>query len=284
MDIEKMYEMYKVDAISRKKFNDGIIEYAYNQVSKDRYIEAGDFIVEFIPRVNSIIDKYNTDLASFTHYLNKHIKWIMFSFNKAYVIERDKVEACKYHYITEFKERLCVTETPVEYKITEKAKKLLLINNGKVGKETIRKRLEIFTLKNSRVLSYEQINLLASLLDRPPRWLFDKIEVLNNLCYKRVHNRDYLRERYNRLFIEVTRIQKKINTMEESYEKEVLSKNMQEKQERKNLIELKLNNRNCGPKNEEVAQVLGIPKGTVDSSLFYLKKALKSLLPTLDIL
>ena len=71
--------------------------------------------------------------------------------------------------------------------------------------------------------------------------------------------------------------------MEDGYEKDLLFEKMLEKQKRKESLNKKLMKRNCGPKNEEIAQILDIPKGTVDSSLFYLKKALESLLPGLII-
>lgn len=174
-------------------------------------------------------------------------------------------------------------EEEVQYKISDQASKILSITGGKITKDSSKKRLEIFTLKNSRILNYEQIKILAPLFDRSPEWLFETKEKLDELCIKRVKNREYLKERFNRLFLEITREQKKLSIMEDGYEKDLLFEKMLEKQKRKENLIIKLKKRNCGPKNEEIAHILDIPKGTVDSSLFYLKKALESLLPRLII-
>lgn len=283
MNIEKKFNMYKNGKCNKDDFRGSVIEYAYEAVEKDRYIEAGDFIVDFIPRVDSIIDKYNAKLAGFPHYLNRHIKWLMFSFSRAYVKEKEKSEAYQFHNVAEFRDKICLMEEDVQYKISDHASKILSITGGKITKDSSKKRLEIFTLKNSRILNYEQIKILAPLFDRTPEWLFETKEKLNELCTKRVQNRKYLQERFNRLFLQITKEQKKLTIMDDGYDKDLLFEKILEKQKRKDNIYEKLKKRNCGPKNEEIAQILDIPKGTVDSSLFYLKKALKSLLPGLII-
>lgn len=281
MNLEKSYELFIKGLQSKEDLKNEVLNYAYEQVGRDKYIEAGDFILDFMPRVNSIIDNYNSELACFKHYINRHIKWLMFSFSKAYMQKKEKNDAYQYHYIAEFRERVSLFEEKAEYKISEKALKLLSVKNGKITKDSSRKRLEIFTLKNSRTLTSDQINILAPLINRTPEWLY-KVKIdLYNQCEKRIQNRDYLQERHNRLFIEITKDQKKLSKMENGYGKEILFNKMREKQKRKNDMNIKLKKRNCGPKNEEIATLLNIPKGTVDSSLFYIKKALKSLLPGL---
>ncbi|MBN2618295.1 MAG: hypothetical protein JXR64_08305 [Spirochaetales bacterium] len=279
MILESAFKNYKEGTLEKEKFKNTVIEYAYSQVLKDKYIEAGDFIMTFIPKCDYIVDSYNEELASFTHYINKHIKWLMFSFSKNYVIERDKSDAYNTHYVTEFKENLYVMEENCEYKISPDAQKILSIKDGKILKDASRKRLEIFTLKNARNLSPEYIELIAPLLNRTVDWLYDIKEKLETICEKRVANRDYLQLRYNRLFIEITKDQKRILESQDIYEKDILGKRILEKTRIRDAIKEKIEFRNCGPKNEEIAKMLGIPKGTVDSSLFYMKKSLQSLLP-----
>lgn len=283
MNLEKYYENYVNKIFNLSELNEQVIEYVYNYVKKDKYIEPGDFILDFIPRSESIIIKYNNELASFQHYINKHIKWLMFSFSKLYIKEKEKSEAFNYHNIAEFKDNLYLKEESVDYKISEEALILLAIKNGKISKESSKKRLEIFTLKNSRTLTNDQIQILAPLLDRTTDWIYNKKEILENLCTKRIENRNYLKERYNRLFIEITKDQNKLLTMPEGYEKRITTEKLREKQRKKEDLIIKLKKRNCGPKNEEIARLLKIPKGTVDSSLFYMKKTLESLLPGLII-
>lgn len=283
MNLESSYEMFVNGLNKKESLKEDVLSYAYKQVSRDKYIEAGDFILDFIPRVDTIIENYNPLLASFKHYINRHIKWLMFSFSREYVKKKEKSDAYQYHYIAEFKNSLSLAEEKTEYKISDKAIKLLSIENGSITKESSRKRLEIFTLKNSRTLTSDQISILAPLLGRSTDWLYKVKEELDKNCISRIENRDYLQQRFNRLFIEITKDQKKLTNMEDSNEKDILFEKMMDKQKRKTSLSQKLKTRNCGPKNEEIAKILGIPKGTVDSSLFYMKKSLLTLLPGLII-
>lgn len=278
MNIGESYKLYKNGQISREYLKDEVLCYAYMQVSRDKYIEAGDYILDFLPKVDSIIDNYKPNLASFTHYVNKHIKWFMFSFKRKLNKNRENSSAYQYQYVAEYRETFSLTEQTTEYNITENAKNILLVEDGTITKEAYRRRLEIFMLKNSRTITPTQIEILAPLIGKSTERIYQLKEKLDDKCTKRIENREYLQQRHNRLFIDITRDQKKLVKMEDGYEKEKIFKKMREKQKRKNKINDKLKRRNCGPKNSEIAQILGIPKGTVDSSIFYIKKELESLL------
>ncbi|MGL1890355.1 MAG: hypothetical protein OCD02_01960 [Spirochaetaceae bacterium] len=278
MNLNECLKKYLDKKSSIKCFKEEILNYVYKQVSKDKYIEAGDFILEFMPKLDSIIDSYNNTLSGFNHFINKHIKWLMYSFSKEYVTKKEKYDAYQSHYLAECKSTYCLDTHINTCSITDKALKVLGIKDGLIVKASSKKRLEIFTLKNSRSLTSDQINILAPLFDKTPEWLYKTKELLDDLCQSRIENREYQTLRYNRLFIEITRAQKKLTIMDDGIEKDILFAKMLEKQEIKKRLYENMSKRNCGPKNEEIAKILGIPKGTVDSSLFYMKKALSELL------
>lgn len=278
MVLEKVYEDYVSGDLKYKELKERVLEYAYQQVEKDRYIEAGDFILRFIPKLDSVLERYNSEYASFKYYINSHIKWLMFSFSKEYKSFKEKSDAYTIHNAATYRDQLSLTEERPEYHISPRAKQLLAIKDGIIYKKSSRKRLEIFTLKNIRNIEKEQIEIIAPLINRSVSWLFNQKEYLSQLCEKRISNRDYLQSRYNRLFIEITKDQQKLLEMNSGYEKELLYKTLCDKQRRKRELLEKLKHRNCGPKNEEIAKLLNIPKGTVDSSLYYMKKSLSTLL------
>lgn len=278
MVLEKVYESYLSGDLKYRELKEKVLEYAYKQVERDRYIEAGDFILRFIPKVDGVLERYNSDFASFKHYINSHIKWLMFSFSKEYKSYKEKSDAYSIHNTATYKDHLSLADERPEYKISPRAKQLLSIKDGSIYKKSSRKRLEIFTLKNIRNIEKEQIEIIAPLINRSVTWLFKQKEYLGQLCEKRISNRNYLQSRYNRLFIEITKDQQKLLEMGDSYEKELLYNNLCDKQRRKRELLEKLKHRNCGPKNDEIAKLLNIPKGTVDSSLYYMKKSLSTLL------
>ncbi len=282
MELENKYQLYLEKRLSKDQLKEEIIKYAYYALINDKYIEAGDFILELIPNLDSIIDKYNNNLLQFDHYIKTHIKWIKHSFSKKYVKEKENVNAYSIYINSEYKLVSEVMEETQEYSITNNAKKLLSINNGIIEKESLRNRLEIFALKNSRNLTEEQILIIAPLLSRSPEWLFNKKEELEMQCVKRVENREYLKRRYNRLLMEIAKLQGQLECENNDKSRYKLLNKIDVLTLRKNELIIQISSRNCGPKNDEIAKILGIPKGTVDSSLFYIKKALESLLPDIN--
>ena len=70
MNLENSYEGFVKGFRNREDLRDDVLGYAYKQVNRDKYIEAGDFILDFIPKVDSIIENYKPALASFKHYIN----------------------------------------------------------------------------------------------------------------------------------------------------------------------------------------------------------------------
>lgn len=278
MDLNEMYSLYAVGKIGREEFKNSIITYAYDRLRWEKNIEGGDFLISFIPVVEGMIKDYSEDLSSFKHYTNRRIDWLKLEIKRSYIKNREKCDAYQYHQQVEYLENLMISENPIEYNITKKAAEFLKISNGLISKDTTKKRFTIFVLKCSRLLDDALIESICEILDRPTSWLYDLKDKLDALGTNRIKSREYLIHRNNRLFIEINRDQEKLSNMPLGIDKDNFKKKLESKIERKAEIQRTLNRRSYGPKNEEIAKLLSIPKGTVDSSLFYMKKELTSLL------
>lgn len=277
MNIDEQYNLYKKNLIDGGELRTYILEYSYKLVSKDKFIEAGDFIMEMIPKVDQIISEYNPELSAFKNYLNRHIKWLSLQCTKKYIKEKDKRDAYQYHHNAQYKENLVLKESIPEYSISKEMKKFLKLKEGVISNESMKRRVTILALKNSRLLTDDIINNLSGILGVSSKWLTDKKEELNSICQERLKNREYLMIRCNRLFIDITKDQDKLNKeLDKNKKKEILFK-LEEKKNRLHKLQETLTKRSYGPRNEEIAKLLKIPKGTVDSSLFYIKKMLKTM-------
>lgn len=276
MNLEESYNYYQEGLVSFKELKREVLEYSYSIASRDKYIEAGDFILIMIPKVEQIIMEFNPQLSKFINYLNRHIKWLILQCNKEYIKKRDKTEAFHYHEVAKYKENLvCKESTPV-YRVTTDMESFLKLKKGEITSNSMRRRILILSLKNSRLLSDDLIEELSKLLGCTREWLIEKKEYLNRLGESRLKNREYLQERCNRLFIDITKDQEKILKCHTLEEKQEILLKLEEKRERLHRLQETLTNRSYGPKNEDIAKLLDIPKGTVDSSLFYIKKKLES--------
>ncbi|OQY39845.1 MAG: hypothetical protein B6229_03005 [Spirochaetaceae bacterium 4572_7] len=270
MNLNMSYKRYLDGVYSKSRLRDITLEYAYDKAKWDKYIEQGDFILKFMIQIDEIISNYDSEKAGFYHYINQCIKWTLLDFNKEYVKEKSKQEAYLFHYKEENRgySSLLKEEEP-QYIITPKAQIVL--------EEISSKRLLIFILKNSRVIKNDQIEKLAPIVEKSPEWIFSKKVELFTLCEDRLKKREYLELRHNRLFIDINRDQEKLLKICNVREKKELQEQIDKKKERKRKIYNSLKKRNFGPINDDIANVLKIPKGTVDSSLFYVKKRLRSL-------
>ncbi len=65
MLINEFYDEYKKGKITNNLLKEKVLIYVYEKVSKDRYIESGDFLIEFIPKLDNIISEYKSDLCHF---------------------------------------------------------------------------------------------------------------------------------------------------------------------------------------------------------------------------
>ncbi len=277
MKLESELESFKNGSCTREKLNQTILEFAYIMVKNHRYIEAGDFILEFMPHVNTIIDEYNETLCCFTTYINKHIQWNLLSIQKKYIKKKALDNAFMYHYKTEYENHLYTSENTPAYMPQESNIHKLVNYCQKLDSSSFKKRLEIFTLKNARWLKPEHLEDLAPLTGKSIDELRQNIAKLEVGCEKSIKNREYLQLRFNRLFMSLTMDQNKLRYLNSGEEKQILQHQINLKYRRKNDIYEKLKKRKCAPKNSEIAQILNIPKGTVDSSLFYIRKQLESL-------
>lgn len=277
MKINNLYKGYKDKDVSFEKLRDSIIEYAYVKVSWDKNIEAGDFLVLFIPITEDIIKNYNPQLCEFSHYINRRIDWLKIQLKTEHIKKTEKQLAYQGVNHMECIEKLEVKESTPLYRVTDRAKIFLKIVNGEINKKSTKKKFLIFVLKCSRLLDENLITSICNLYGEPKSWLYNYKDQLDKMGEERIKNREYLVHRNNRLFMEINRDEQRLIDMDDGPEKERVYKKLIEKRSRKIDIQDTLNRRSYGPKNDEIAKVLNIPKGTVDSSLFYMKKELTSL-------
>lgn len=283
MDLNRIYKNFLTGKCSRDFLKNTLLQHAYKVVGWDKYIDPANFIIEYIPLIDSIIDNYKMEQCQFSHYITKRINWLKLDINKINIKKKEKENTYLSDINSYYEVEMISNELKPEYKITPEAVKYLKIVNGRISKKTTKRRFLIFVFKSSRLLTYDLVKLVSRLTGEPEEWIFQIKETLNSLSQRRIKRREYLELRKNRLFMEIKRGQIELNKVEDNRLKEELIDKINEKKARKKEIQKILDNRSYGPKNEEIARVLGIPKGTVDSSLFYMKKDLNALFPEMII-
>ena len=123
------------------------------------------------------------------------------------------------------------------------------------------RRLAIVALKNCAVLTDELCLTLANKLGMDLTWLMDCRDELCELSRPRMDIYRILRERERAAAFAVRCIA--------ADEAEAIRR-----RERLQMIRAQIGRMNPYPRHQDIAKVLGIPKGTVDSSLYYVRRIL----------
>jgi hypothetical protein len=270
MNIQKIYIDYKNKLVSLDFLREKTLEFSYLSVNNHSVIEPGEVVLELIPKIDELIKNYREDKASFFTYITKHIKWICLTKIKKNRKEYTKHEAWSYHTFNEYKSLITVQENEsIFLPLKNELKDISEFTNLDRWEK---KRLLILTLKNSSIITDTLVDKIAAILEIDKKCIYEKIREVNGLCQKKAERRTYLLQRINRLFIEITKSEIVLENELNLIKKQQIILSLETKKERLHEMQRTIRTKNFGPKNQDIADVLGVAKGTIDSALFALRK------------
>jgi hypothetical protein len=151
-------------------------------------------------------------------------------------------------------------------------------SGGTIEDVTAKRRLLFLTLAGSFHITISLISVIASIIGYEREWLFACIVELRDRIDLRRHRIEELEAKRNRAFLQIYRLHEQLRDAVTSKEREALHAALSiEKQRMYNAIE-ELSHVHLAPTHKDLAEVLGIPKGSIDSGLYYIKHALGDLL------
>lgn len=154
------------------------------------------------------------------------------------------------------------------------------IENYKVklqGKAS-RKRLLFLVLVDSPNISDGEMKTFSELTGYEYEWLLYLKDTLNNGLFKRSERLMKLREKRNITYMKLLYKQARISEESEPEKKKILKNQI--KRLEKSLVDTRyeISRIPCRPTHKEVAELLNVPKGTVDSGLHYFRKKHKTII------
>lgn len=232
-----------------------------------------DFLYYFYPRIEKDLDRFLWTGKPYEAYLCKTLRMQMLSY---YSVVRKRQQD---QYI--FSDPLfwpeassrCTGETLLSYGPGEgKPPYFRLTEEGTVPPGPWRRRLLILALKSCAALGPDQLDRIAGMLDCNRAWFFDAVEELRQGVAQRERRREALKERRNTLLMRLCRYEKRLKLPLETPERKELERKTAVCQMRLHLIAETLQRIPPAPSNRAVSRVMGIPKGSVDSGLFRVRK------------
>ena len=256
--------------------------YAYNYPKKKFGLnedDSSDFFVQFYPRLKRMLIRFKDQGKPFEAYLHTCLNWHFRSFH-AYRKRRES----KWQLASdeEFWQHQSNTKyhphTEPEIMVTEKESRLFHIDDdGQIAEGTIRRRILLLTMKNILNMEEGHLKHIAILTGFDYDWIVHCSDRLRFKVHERSERLEYLREKRNKIYFNMRILEHDALTAYTPDEKITIYKKIDEFKRRLKNIQGKISRVLQAPTHTEIADVLSIPKGSVDSGVYYLRNSVKRL-------
>ncbi|MDC7225580.1 MAG: hypothetical protein PQJ61_02320 [Spirochaetales bacterium] len=245
--------------------------------------KCSEFYLFFYPRMLKLIEKFEYRGMSFKAILKNTILWQMSSFRNRIQVKSNIKYCVRYDCMIQA-ESACDSAPVHELKITEEARQTLNFDdNGIIHNERLRRRLLMLTYKNAHYVDENHVNKIAEITGCECCTLFETLQQLRVTGELRRSRVDIYRKRENKAYIELCRLQREKEYCCDDAGRELIDKKIDTVQKRMRNASRGRKSVHLGPTNLEVAEVMGLPKGSIDSGLYMVKKLLSSLLQQDDV-
>jgi RNA polymerase sigma factor (sigma-70 family) len=234
--------------------------------------DCGDFYVYFYPRLIRTLKHFREQGKPFDHYLNSVLRWQLRSYLRRKNSDKQRrALACRPDF----------WETP-EPEVNSPAPGTLwpgehlpvLSPEGIMKSDSDRRRFLLLLLKNMQLLDPRELEAGASLCGLSAEELTRVTAELRKRLAAKEARLEALRTRRNRAFFKLSRLEAELGAAAETAEKRRLLAAVARARATLRLAQERLARTPRCPTNRDLAEVLGLPKGTVDTALYWLKKRL----------
>lgn len=266
--IEDAFLSYKKGEISRFEFKNKILEIIYlnkcyfqlNKIDKENL---SDFLLEFLPHLDRLIDSFNPEKGSFSTFLCHFVKTV----NKGYVYKKIKNKSNEAAYLdyTVNENLISIGENNIEYSSSDDNidfKKLTKVKHGKFLSEN--EKILILVLKSCNYLGENHLEKISKNYNIPIKKLKNLVKEAQNTTSNQIEKRTKsfqniisLYHRKNRYFYQLKYLDKD----------SVSYKKIQSSYLYTNLLWTKCTKKKPSklvtPSNITISKLLNIPKHTV---------------------
>jgi DNA-directed RNA polymerase specialized sigma24 family protein len=230
----------------------------------------GDFYVFIHPRLLRLLDRFHDQGKPFEVYLWAVLGWQLRNFAR----DRRRREVG-------WKVSLRMTRddasVPVQPDADEDDGLPAMLDIARhIETRADRRNFLFLSLKCARLIDPQSAQPLAAIAGITPEALLSIAASLKDLRACRETRLATFRHRRNRAFASIELIETELVTEIDQERRERLQTDLAKARRRMRLASDRMAKVGVAPTNREIARVLGVPKGTVDSGLYWLKRKLSS--------
>lgn len=146
--------------------------------------------------------------------------------------------------------------------------------DGRIADASTGKRLFLLILRESGRIGKDRLEELLSLLNYPPEWLAEKLQAVQLLNIRLEERRNKCRHRRNQALFNIYSLQEELEETPEARDREEIDRKILREKRAQKTAELALGRIPTSPTHRQLSEILGIPKGTVDSGLYFINRLL----------
>lgn len=283
--LNKIYKRYENDEVSRKQLHEEMWNFAYTIIRKKMHVdedEGHELFMVFYTSMEQILNRYNPDQKDFQSYIIMTLNFRLKNLRRTSV--KNLVQRITAQTVTQ-QETSGITypeetaEPCHDFESNRGEMPFIETRNGKIIElhpkmnDRNKRRMLILLIKQSCRLSALEIERFCTLFGINHRKAEHFIYLTQQITYERRerHRRfcEARNKRYNRLQILRHRF---INEEDTHHQEHIRRRISREEQLLKSLNE-RIRRARLEPSNREVATLLEMPKGTVDSIFYHLSNA-----------
>ncbi|MFP4373793.1 MAG: hypothetical protein ACLFPO_05660 [Spirochaetaceae bacterium] len=238
--------------------------------------DCADFLFFVRSKIPALLHKYRHSDRSFEHYLAKTLRWQLRSF------ARVRMRRSRMHELTRAPDiwdgLIGVAESSESgCRVADSATaRLAGVRRAGAPQGSAARRMVILAMKAAVVVTDAQLAELARLTGYSELRMREHRDELKRFVERRERRRNELRERRNNAFLEVRLAQDELAITPEEHRRAAIRRELDRQNRRLRNARRQLAHVPSVPTNGEIAAILGIPKGTVDSALHYMKRRLRT--------
>jgi len=234
-----------------------------NSLNED---EAGDFYCEYYPKLMQLIDTFTYQGKPFEAYLYISLRWHIIHFRK--VLYKQKLSQTIFAMDSFW-------ETP-RYEADELKDVQKELENPVVSSNrTVQKRLIYLALRESEYLDHAMIEEIVSAAQIDRRWFLNCVMALKSKLDHRRARLTAARQYHNRCFFHFHMLQLRLRQCTDDRNREALELKLEKMKVRLRRSADRIHHIHVHPTNQEISEVLKIPKGTIDSGIYYLRNSFR---------
>ncbi|MCQ2604599.1 MAG: hypothetical protein MJ215_06140 [Spirochaetia bacterium] len=236
---------------------------------------SSDFFEFFEPKIRNSINNFTYQGLEFEKYLNKILNYHMRNFKARMAMEKhiervcmrdkfnDSIAADEFRYVISDKKSIDVAESVNAYL-------------GKVADDIIlRKRIFYKVMCEPENIDDSLVEYLSELVGFSSLHVFSCRDRLREIVRMKREKYTRLGERRDSLYLRMLVLQERLAEEYDETVRQSMLRQIIKMQEKIEALAMKLDRYSLKVSHRDVAVVLNVPKGSVDSAIYYLNKRLK---------